>query len=66
MVGLRVGLCQCFKIVDCLVSELHMLLNENVTVPNSNTWPILARLRDISLQNLSDLDIDLSRSKGQM
>ncbi len=27
----------------------------------SNIWPILVHIRDISLQNLSDLDFDLSR-----
>ncbi len=30
---------------------------------NSNIWPILAHLRDISLQNGSDLDIGLQGHK---
>ena len=29
---------------------------------NSNIWPKLAALRDIRLQNLGDIDFDLSRS----
>ncbi len=29
---------------------------------NSNIWPDTALLRDISLQNMSDLQLDLSRS----
>ncbi len=29
---------------------------------NGNIWPNSAPLQDISFQNLSDLDIDLSRS----
>ncbi len=31
-------------------------------VSNCNTWPNSAPLQDISFQNLSDLDINLSRS----
>ena len=31
---------------------------------NSNIWPNSAPLRDMSFQNLSDLEIDLSRSMG--
>ncbi len=40
-----------------------MQLNPHIWFPigvNGNTWPSSAHLRDISLQNLSDLDIDLS------
>ncbi len=37
--------------------EMHRMFNNNI-------WPNSAPLRDISIQSLSDLDIDLSRSLG--
>ncbi len=33
-----------------------------INVYNDNIWPNSARLRDVRLQNLNDLDFDLSMS----
>ncbi len=48
---------------DDLLPMYEFLLVVNIY---SNTWPNLTDLRDISLQNLNDLDIDLQGHSSQM
>ncbi len=57
-----------------LLRSLKVKYNGTVGLPicdflfvfNSNTWPNPAHLREISLRNLSDLDLTFKVTQGQM
>ncbi len=43
------------------LEHIKVIVERYAVVSSSSIWPNLAHLRDINFQNLSNLDIDLSR-----